>query len=110
VPRRKSRNEGCRAAEREQGPEIGVGGDDDAVLGAGTLDDLLVACRLEVVAAYVRGLVAGGSEALGEKRRECVVDQEPQRAGLAVLRHIARGWQDEPLLCRRCTSACWHYS
>jgi hypothetical protein len=56
------------AAEREQGREVGIGGNDDAVLGACPFGDFIVAGGLEAVVANMRGVVAGGREALGDAR------------------------------------------
>ena len=56
------------AAEREQGREVGVGGDDDPVLGACPFGDLLVASGLEAVVANMGGLVPGRHKALGDAR------------------------------------------
>jgi hypothetical protein len=56
------------SAEGEEGREVGVGGDDHAILAACPFGDLLVAGSLETVVANMRGVVAGGREALGDAR------------------------------------------
>ena len=56
------------AAEGEEGREVGVGGDDHAILAACPFGDLLVAGSLETVVANMRGVVAGRREALGDAR------------------------------------------
>ncbi len=67
-------------AKSEQRAEAGVGGDEDAVLVAGSLEDLLVARRLQAILADVTCVVTGGDKSLRDQRRERVVDQESQPA------------------------------
>jgi hypothetical protein len=68
VPCRKK--DGCRASSSgHQGrAEVDVGGDIDAVLGIGAVEDLAVAGRLEVVLATLNGVVASASRRSGYNR------------------------------------------
>ena len=54
--------------QRENCSEVGVGRDDNALLGACALDDLLVCGGLQVVGADVDGVVACVGKSLGDPR------------------------------------------
>lgn len=53
-------------AARKQGAEVGVGRDDDAVVGGGVVEDLLVGCCRHAELADVHGVVAGTVELLAD--------------------------------------------
>jgi len=65
---------------REERSEIGVGGDDDAILIGGSVEDCVVGGGLHAELADVHGVVPEERELSGDDRRERVVDQEPQPA------------------------------
>jgi hypothetical protein len=60
---------GCGLPGGKQRPELGVGGDDDAVLSIGPVEDLAVARWLQRVLADVYGVVTGNSRCLGHGGR-----------------------------------------
>lgn len=64
--------------EREDGSEVGVGGNHDALLGACAFDDRVVCGGVEVVVADVDGVVAFVGKSFSDARRERVVDQKSQ--------------------------------
>lgn len=71
------------ASLREQRAEVGVSRNDDSILGSGSVEDLGVACGLQLVLPDVHRVVAGGAEFLGNPRRQRIVDQESQPAGVS---------------------------
>src|SRR5204862_4113143 len=67
----------------EQCTEVGVRRDHDAALHGGPGEDFLIGGGLHAVLANVHGIGASSGEPFGQKRREGVVDQEPQATVLS---------------------------
>src|SRR6516162_4701723 len=63
-------------SQRKQGPEIGVGRNDDAIFVLRAVENIIVSRGLQPVIANMNGIVASLPEKLGEKRRHGVVDEK----------------------------------
>lgn len=68
------------AAKCEQRAEIGVGGNEDAILSRGAVEDLLVVRRLQSVVADVHCVMASRRQLVRHQRRQGVVDKKSQPA------------------------------
>ena len=66
--------------QRKQGPEIGVGRNDDAIFVLRALENLFVSGSLERVVANMDGIVASLPEKLSDERRHGVVDEKSHGA------------------------------
>ena len=75
-------NEGRLPCEpqRQDRREVGISRNDNPLLLASAFHDHFVGCRLKVEGTNMNGVVPRLTKSLGDKRRECVVDQEPQPA------------------------------
>ena len=88
----------CRQPEQDDGrpgsfsqgedrTKIGVGGYQDAAFLSGAFENYLVGVRRHAVVTYMRRVVSGLPQTLGNRRRQSIVDQKPQGV---VTRGISR--------------------
>lgn len=68
-------------SKSEEGAEVGVRRNDNPLLLLRALEDRYVVAGLKTGVAYMRCFVTGIPQALGDERRERVVDEESQEAG-----------------------------
>ncbi len=69
-----------RFAQSEKSAEVGVSRNYDPAFALGAIKNPRVVSRLHPVFAYVRGVVSGLAQAVGDKWRQRIIDEKSQEA------------------------------